>query len=102
LYCVQLRAGIKGVRVLLIWNQMASSQNPGDPTYRRSLGEGGLVLRWSTTEDKAGCVLLSCLAVQEPEGQESERAFRYFEPSMDDAFHAGSSYVSALHLTDHR
>ncbi|KAJ6622155.1 hypothetical protein B0H10DRAFT_2014546 [Mycena sp. CBHHK59/15] len=38
---------------------MASSLKAGHPEYRRSLGERGLVLRWSTAADKAGCVLLS-------------------------------------------
>ncbi|KAJ7841430.1 hypothetical protein B0H13DRAFT_1910296 [Mycena leptocephala] len=66
---------------------MASSQNPGDPAYRRSLGAGELVLRWSTAEDKAGCIMLLCLSVMEQEGQESERAVRIFEP----LFYSGSS-----------
>ncbi|KAJ7453538.1 hypothetical protein B0H11DRAFT_2326020 [Mycena galericulata] len=48
---------------------MESPQNPGDPTYRRSLGTGSLVLRWSTAADKAGCILLSCLAAMQEEGK---------------------------------
>ncbi|KAJ6537615.1 hypothetical protein B0H19DRAFT_371863 [Mycena capillaripes] len=70
---------------------MSPSQNPGDPTYRRTLGGGDLVLRWSTAADRAGCILLSCLAVMEQEGQESDRAVHYFEPYTDDAFPLGSS-----------
>ncbi|KAF7341104.1 hypothetical protein MVEN_01844600 [Mycena venus] len=70
---------------------MAISQDPGDPTYRRDIGSGNLVLRWSTAEDKAGCIMLSCLSVMEQEGKESEWAVRFLEPYTDDAFHAGSS-----------
>ncbi|KAJ7126160.1 hypothetical protein C8R44DRAFT_874538 [Mycena epipterygia] len=72
------------------------AHNPGDPAYRQNLGDGGLVLRWSTPADKAGCILLSCLAVMEPEGKETEFVMRYFEPFTDDAFYNGSSTNWAL------
>ncbi|KAK7038306.1 hypothetical protein R3P38DRAFT_3182399 [Favolaschia claudopus] len=67
------------------------STNLADPAYRRTLADGKLAVRWSTKEDRAGCVMLSCLAVREQEGQESEKAVRYFEPFTDDQFHSGSS-----------
>ncbi|KAJ6539832.1 hypothetical protein DFH09DRAFT_1368655 [Mycena vulgaris] len=70
---------------------MSSSQNPGDPAYRREIGDGGLVLRWSTAADKAGCILVSCLALGLKEGKEAEFALRYSEPYTDDAFFSGSS-----------
>ncbi|KAJ7465989.1 hypothetical protein FB451DRAFT_1261539 [Mycena latifolia] len=69
---------------------MSSAQSSGDPTYRRELGDG-LVLRWSTTADKAGCLLVSCLALGMKEGQEKEFGARYIEPHTDDAFYSGSS-----------
>ncbi|KAJ7777528.1 hypothetical protein DFH07DRAFT_1056377 [Mycena maculata] len=74
---------------------MASSQDPGDPAYRRSLG-GGLVLRWSTTADRAGCMMLSPLALQQQEGHESEFFVRLLEPLVDGAFYKGSSTDWAL------
>ncbi|KAF7366152.1 GNAT family N-acetyltransferase [Mycena venus] len=74
---------------------MASSQDPGDPAYHRSLG-GGLVLRWSTAADKAGCMMLSPLALQEQEGQESEFIVRLLEPLVLSAFYKGSSTNWAL------
>ncbi|KAJ6586344.1 hypothetical protein DFH09DRAFT_255372 [Mycena vulgaris] len=74
----------------------ASSPNPGDPAYRRTLGDGGLVLRWSTPEDKEGCVLLACLAAGQEEGQESGFGVRYFEPYTDEAFYADCSTNWAL------
>ncbi|KAJ6537730.1 hypothetical protein B0H19DRAFT_373344 [Mycena capillaripes] len=70
---------------------MSLSQNPQDPSYRRTLGESGLVLRWSTAADRAGCILVSCLAMGQQEGQEKEFGMRYIEPYMDDAFYSGSS-----------
>ncbi|KAJ7466144.1 hypothetical protein B0H11DRAFT_2048605 [Mycena galericulata] len=74
---------------------MASLQDPGDSAYRRSLG-GGLVLRWSTAADKAGCMMLSPLALQQQEGQESEFLVRLLEPLVDDTFYKGSSTNWAL------
>ncbi|KAJ7465969.1 hypothetical protein FB451DRAFT_1486183 [Mycena latifolia] len=68
---------------------MPFSQDLGDPTYRCELG-GGLVLRWSTAADKAGCILVSYLAMGMTEGQEEEFGVRYIEPHTDDAFYAGS------------
>ncbi|KAJ7627787.1 hypothetical protein DFH06DRAFT_1304459 [Mycena polygramma] len=70
---------------------MAFSQNPGDPSYRRNLGETGLVLRWSTAADKAGCILVSCLALGQHEGKELDFGVRYLEPYMDNDFYSGSS-----------
>ncbi|KAJ7919654.1 hypothetical protein B0H13DRAFT_1868413 [Mycena leptocephala] len=70
---------------------MSFSQNPGDFSYRHKLGKNGLVLRWSTAADKAGCILLSCLAMGQQEGRELEFGVRYIEPYMDDAFYSGSS-----------
>ncbi|KAJ7031272.1 hypothetical protein C8F04DRAFT_1186122 [Mycena alexandri] len=75
---------------------ISRSLNPGALSYRRELGSEGLVLRWSTAADKAGCVMVSCLAALETEGQESESTMRYYEPFTDDAFHAGSSNHWAL------
>ncbi|KAJ7772846.1 hypothetical protein DFH07DRAFT_801708 [Mycena maculata] len=75
---------------------MTSSQNPSDPTYRLTLGTGKLVLRWSTAADRAGCSVLSCLAMLEEEGKESDWGVRYYEPFTDDAFYAGSSTNWAL------
>jgi hypothetical protein len=77
--------------------------NPGDPSYRRALGTGELVLRWSTEKDKAGCIMLTCLAGKQQEGEEAEWAVRYFEPYTDDAFHMGSSFVffSFMHPMNH-
>ncbi|KAJ7101888.1 hypothetical protein C8R44DRAFT_348668 [Mycena epipterygia] len=75
---------------------MSSAQNPGDPLYRRNLGDSGLVLRWSTPADKAGCIIVSCLALGVQEGQEKEWAVRYGEPYTDDAFFSGSSANWAL------
>ncbi|KAJ7465985.1 hypothetical protein FB451DRAFT_1261529 [Mycena latifolia] len=69
---------------------MPSAQSPGDPTYRRELGDG-LVLRWSTAADKAGCILVSCLSLGMKEGEEKEFGARYIEPHIDDAFYSGSS-----------
>jgi hypothetical protein len=74
-------------------HNMGSLPNPGDPGYRQSLGVGGLLLRWSTAADRAGCILTSCLSFQDPEGEETEFAMRYFEPFTDDAFPEGSSCV---------
>ncbi|KAJ7649024.1 hypothetical protein DFH06DRAFT_1208800 [Mycena polygramma] len=70
---------------------MVFSQNPADASYRRKLGETGLVLRWSTAADKAGCILVSCLAWGQQEGEEDDLGARYIEPYMDDAFYSGSS-----------
>ncbi|KAJ6455566.1 hypothetical protein C8R47DRAFT_1166011 [Mycena vitilis] len=70
---------------------MSFSQDPGDASYRRKLGETGLVLRWSTAADKAGCILVSCLAWGQQEGEENDLGARYIEPYMDDAFYSGSS-----------
>ncbi|KAJ7119554.1 hypothetical protein C8R44DRAFT_877974 [Mycena epipterygia] len=75
------------------------AHNPGDPAYRQDLGNEGLVLRWSTAADKAGCVLLSCLAamqLSEVEGRETEFSMRFFEPYTDDAYYDGSSINWAL------
>ncbi|KAJ7121734.1 hypothetical protein C8R43DRAFT_74001 [Mycena crocata] len=77
-------------------HQMSSSQDPGHPAYRRNLGTGNLLLRWSTVADRVGCILLSCLAVQDSEGKETEWAVRFFKPYTDDAFHWGSSTNWAL------
>ncbi|KAJ7726151.1 hypothetical protein DFH07DRAFT_244910 [Mycena maculata] len=74
----------------------SQDQNPGDPTYRRRIGEDGLVLRWSTTADRAGCILLSCIVMGQQEGKEAEFAARYIEPYTDDAFYSGSSTNWAL------
>ncbi|KAJ7270188.1 hypothetical protein C8J57DRAFT_305219 [Mycena rebaudengoi] len=70
--------------------------NPSHPAYRKNIGGQGLVLRWSTAADKAGCMLLSCLAGGQPEGQENEFGLRYFEPYLNDTFYAGSSTNWAL------
>ncbi|KAJ7680072.1 hypothetical protein B0H17DRAFT_1138830 [Mycena rosella] len=75
---------------------MPSSQALGDPGYRRQLGDTGLVLRWSTSADRAGCILLSCIALGLKEGEEQEYAVRYLEPYTDDAFYSGSSTNWAL------
>ncbi|KAJ7926170.1 hypothetical protein B0H13DRAFT_1972934, partial [Mycena leptocephala] len=61
------------------------------PRLSSTLGAGDLALRWSTPEDKAGCIMLSCLAAMKQEGEESEPVVRYFEPYTDDAFYLGSS-----------
>ncbi|KAJ7154138.1 hypothetical protein C8R46DRAFT_1356888 [Mycena filopes] len=71
-------------------SSLSRGPNAGALSYRRTLADG-LVVRWSTAADRAGCVMLSCLAAQEPEGQETEATIRYYEPFTDDAFHAGSS-----------
>ncbi|KAK7038311.1 hypothetical protein R3P38DRAFT_2905563 [Favolaschia claudopus] len=70
---------------------MAVTLDPAHPSYRRTLDGGRLTLRWSTVEDKAGCILLSCLAAGEQEGEETERMMRFLEPHTDDSFYAGSS-----------
>ncbi|KAF7341103.1 hypothetical protein MVEN_01844500 [Mycena venus] len=62
-----------------------------DLIHASVLGQGNLVLRWSTAEDRAGCIMVSCLALQEQEGKESEKAVRFLEPYTNDAYHAGSS-----------
>lgn len=68
------------------------SMSPGDPTYRSDISDS-LMLRWSTSADRAGCTFLSCLAPGLSEGKEFEFALRYFEPYTQDSFHAGSSSV---------
>ena len=64
--------------------------SPGNQNYSQRISDS-LKLRWSTSADRAGCILLSCLAPGIPEGQESEFALRYFTPYTYDAFYAGSS-----------
>jgi hypothetical protein len=44
-------------------------------------------------------MMLSPLALQQQEGQESEFIVRLLEPLVDGAFYKGSSYVSSLLYT---
>ncbi|KAJ7202383.1 hypothetical protein GGX14DRAFT_654353 [Mycena pura] len=68
--------------------------SPDDSAYERKLNRG-LMLRWSTSADRAGCTVASCLSplcpVMETEGQETEFALRFFERQTDDFFYVGSS-----------
>ena len=60
--------------------------------YRHDIGDG-LVLRWSTSADRAGIALVAALAFGQDEGHEADGIIRTAERCAMDEFYNGSSCV---------